>query len=93
MALKIAQENDYGILMPAAYARISKVEATHPAVGPPIQYIYVDWYYDAAARQNNKLTFGQSIFEREYDDIASVSMADLYTWLKTQPNFSGAEDV
>lgn len=81
MALQLSHTFKNGLTAPSAYARVSRVTAMHEP-GNDNQYIEIKVFADAAAFAANKDPEVINV-QRAYDDTSTVTMAALYTWLKT----------
>lgn len=96
MALKINYEDVSGTIHPEAYVRISKAIIENPVSGLKDVSIDVCVYSSQAARQAGKVpVWGPQGFQVQQDvvDPDTVTMAEIYTWLKSQDQFAGAIDV
>lgn len=85
MALQINYDSQYGINLPTAYAKIS----TYRGDKTTLNFEVLIWA-DAAARDNGKQRMEQRLYSIPY---TQQIIADLYTYLKTLPEYAGALDV
>lgn len=81
MALQVNKTFDTGLTASASYARIGRVVAMHEP-GNDTQFIEVKFYASAQAFVDGKQPVEVKTFARVYDDTASVSLSQLYAWLK-----------
>lgn len=93
MALQQTLLLNNGLTATNAYCRIDAVSAAHNQQQGDVQYISVMCYASHQAYQDGKGTIEHWVFDRQYDDTASVTMGQLYTWLKTLLEFETATDV
>lgn len=96
MALKRATEV-MGIAVPEAYSRIDCITTHRAGVTTPDMENYhsvdVFTYRDQSAYEAGAGTINRECLRKDYDPAATVSFADFYDWLKTQPGFETSEDV
>lgn len=86
-----------GLEITNAYLRISKITIEHNAdeltgIGDT-QIIEIRAYLNKNAFDTKKDNIEVYNIIRTYDDTMSASFADIYTYLKTLPEFAGAVDV
>lgn len=88
MALQFNFDNIYGADVSSAYAKIEDVRIT------PEQYVTftVKVYVSEQARTDNKQPIAHLSFNKSACNF-SVSFEELYAYLKTLPEFNGAQDV
>jgi len=94
MALQINYDSNYGFAFNTAYVRISETRVFTP-VNDSMNRIMVklSLYANNQARLDDAQPVGILHVEGPFDETSSLSKADLYTWLKTQPGFENATDV
>ena len=85
MALQFSKTFDNGVVAPECYGKIHLVEYV-PNVGI---ICFLTLYYNKDARDNGL----NPIKEVRYEMVDQESRADIYTYLKTLPDFEGALDI
>lgn len=94
MALQLSFESEYGVTFASAYARITKTHVDTPTDDAMNRIrVEVEVYANQAARDATAQPVGFLVADNTFDETQSLSKADLYTWLKTQPGFENAIDV
>lgn len=92
MALQLNIELNNGITVPTSYARIKCIIISHTK-RRNIEMIDLEIYNNKDSYDNDKEPIMDLKFTRPYDDTMTTSFADIYTYLKTLPEFAGATDV
>ena len=87
MALQFNYESNHGFTFDGGYLRISVLHIQDGMVN--FQYHI---YANEQARQNNSIPLTQKTIQKPLVNF-SVSYAELYTYLKTLPEFADAQDV
>jgi len=85
MALQIVYDTEYGINLLTAYAKVS----TYRGDKATLNFEVLIWA-DLAARDGGKERMAQRMYSIPYNQQV---IADLYIYLKTLPEFTGAVDV
>ena len=107
MAIQIQFEDEYGTIHPTAYAKIKKIIASYgpfpvPAIANPPDLpnkrvsANVLIYVSKNAMNNDKKPLAQMDFHNIPDTAVNpdiIRIADVYTWLKTLPEFIAGSDV
>lgn len=94
MALQISYNSDFGVTFSTAYVRIMEVQVNTPLDDANNKLkVVTEVYADNQARLDGKVPVGFLRAEDGFTETNSLSKAELYTWLKTQPGFEGATDV
>jgi hypothetical protein len=82
-----------GINLPEAYVRIESMDFQHSIGRPYIQSINVTIHKDAQAKIDGMEPISYQSYQRPYDDSETSSIALVYLYLKSLPEFAGAIDV
>lgn len=85
MALQLPLQTQFGIELPAAYAKIGMFTGTKDGFS-----ISVDYFANAAARDANTPIISSALIQ--LNTTAAQNVASMYAYLKTLPEFSGAID-
>lgn len=95
MALQINYNSEYGVAFNDAYVRIKHTEVRTPVDDDSNRLtVQLEIFASNQARLDGAQPIGNTqASDGEYDETSSLSKADLYAWLKTQPGFEGAIDV
>jgi len=94
MALQMTVSSTYGVDFNTAYLRIFHVEVfTPPNDSNNSIAVDLEVYATAETRDAGKEPIDRLHLEGPFDESSSLSKADLYTWLKTQPGFENAIDA
>ncbi|MHB9072436.1 MAG: hypothetical protein ACYC6G_02805 [Desulfobaccales bacterium] len=96
MALQKSYEDKFGMTHEVAYFRIRRaIVDNFPTDAPPLFTAEVDVYANAGARQNEKAPL-ESILRQladASDPAMQAGLAAAYDFLKSLPDFEGAQDV
>lgn len=92
MALQYNLTMDSGVVVNSAYATINQIFTIHNS-STNTHSVNVEVYKDVAAFTAGNPPVTNIGIVRDFDPTASVSFNDLYTWLKTLPEFAGAVDA
>lgn len=91
MALQLSQATDFGIVAPESYAKIQRVVIDSYRQNV---VIFVEFFFDQAARHSDKRPMSSSTFDAPLTiPVSDTVIASCYTYLKTLPEFNGAQDV
>jgi len=90
MALQVNRTTYFGVDVPNCYVRVSGMTIEHGEVDS--MRIEARVYKDAQAFADKKPHFDIVNASMPYDDTAALSLADVYTFLKTLPDMVGATD-
>ena len=93
MALQFSHTDNRGITIATAYARIENVELLNHVSGNAQEDVRICIFASQSAHQSDKVPMDIWTFKRVFDPATTTSFADIYTYLKTLPEFSGATDV
>jgi len=92
MALQYNLIMESGIVVNAAYATITNIYTQHIQTRN-IHNINVEVYNNLSSYNDGKPPVTTISISRAFDPNDTVSFNDLYTYLKTLPEFTGATDV
>lgn len=90
MALQISYDSTSGFTSANAYVRIGEIRTEHRE--EDFHIIRVGIFKDEAAYNEGKGPMDVLTFNMPYDDTTPITLGDIYTFLKTQPELSTAID-
>lgn len=92
MGLAKGTDTEHGFEAPEAYWRVDEVLTIHNHAGN-YHNILLKAYRNKEWYQSGGLEFDRKRVRKWYDPTSQVDFAELYTWIKTLPEFNGAKDA
>lgn len=87
MALQFNYENDFGLTVSSAYAKVEDLRVSNETVQFTLKI-----FGNEQARLDDKQPLAYRSIEKPLENF-SVSYQELYNYLKTLPEFAGATDA